>query len=147
MAERTNFIGYLVYSLFITLVIYPVYGGWVWGNLLIEGNTAWLADLGVLDFAGSSVVHSIGRWLALAGAVVLGPRIGKYGKDGRPRAIMGHSIPLAALGVFILWFAWFGFNSGSTTTGEASIGYIAVTTNLAAAAAAVAAMVVSWIIT
>jgi len=146
MAERTKFVGYLIYSVAITLFIYPIFGGWVWGNLLIGDNRAWLADLGFLDFAGSSVVHSVGGWLGLAGAVVLGPRIGKYNGEGKPRAIMGHNLPLAALGVFILWFAWFGFNPGSTTAGNASIGYIAVTTNLGAAAAAVAAMLTAWVI-
>jgi Amt family ammonium transporter len=146
MAERTKFIGYLVYSAVITLVIYPVLGGWAWGNLLLEENTAWLADLGFLDFAGSTVVHSVGGWLALAGAIVLGPRIGKYNGAGEPRAIVGHNLPLAALGVFILWFGWFGFNPGSTTAGNGSIGYIAVTTNLAAAAGAVAAMMAAWLV-
>jgi len=146
MAERTKFVGYLAYSVVITLFIYPIFGQWAWGNLLIGDNAAWLADLGFLDFAGSSVVHSVGGWLALAGAIVLGPRIGKYNGDGKPRAIMGHNMPLAALGVFILWFGWFGFNPGSTTTGDASIGYIAVTTNLSAAAGAVAAMLAAWVI-
>jgi Amt family ammonium transporter len=144
MAERTKFIGYLVYSFFITLFIYPIFGSWAWGGLLDGGG--WLENLGFLDFAGSTVVHSIGGWLALAGAIMLGPRLGKYGPDGKPKAILGHNIPLAALGVFILWFGWFGFNSGSTTTGDGSIGYIAVTTNLAAAAGAIVAMIVSWII-
>jgi Amt family ammonium transporter len=144
MAERTKFIGYLIYSFFITLFIYPIFGSWAWGGLLDGGG--WLEKLGFLDFAGSTVVHSVGGWLALAGAIVLGPRIGKYGPDGRPKAILGHNIPLAALGVFILWFGWFGFNPGSTTTGDGSIGYIAVTTNLSAAAAAIAAMIVSWIV-
>jgi Amt family ammonium transporter len=144
MAERTKFVGYLVYSFFITLLIYPIFGSWAWGGLLDGGG--WLENLGFLDFAGSTVVHSIGGWLALAGAIVLGPRLGKYGPDGKPKAILGHNIPLAALGVFILWFGWFGFNPGSTTTGDGSIGYIAVTTNLAAAAGAIVAMVVSWII-
>ena len=102
--------------------------------------------MGFLDFAGSTVVHSVGGWLALAGAIVLGPRIGKYGPDGKPKAILGHNIPMAALGVFILWFGWFGFNPGSTTTGDGSIGYIAVTTNLSAAAGAIAALIVSWIV-
>ena len=146
MAERTKFVGYLIYSFFITLLIYPIFGGWAWGNLLDGENAAWLADKGFLDFAGSTVVHSIGGWLALAGAIVLGPRIGKYGPDRKPRAIMGHNIPLAALGVFILWFGWFGFNPGSTTTAGGSVGYIAVTTNLAAAAGAVAAMIAAWCI-
>ncbi len=144
MAERTKFVGYLVYSFFITLFIYPIFGSWAWGGLL--NGSGWLENLGFLDFAGSTVVHSIGGWLALAGAIVLGPRLGKYGPDGKPKAILGHNIPLAALGVFILWFGWFGFNPGSTTTGNGSIGYIAVTTNLAAAAGAIAAMIVSWMI-
>ncbi len=134
----------LIYSFFISLVIYPIFGSWAWGGLLDGGG--WLENLGFLDFAGSSVVHSIGGWLALAGAVVLGPRIGKYGPDGKAHAITGHNIPLAALGVFILWFGWFGFNPGSTTTGEGLIGYIAVTTNLAAAAGAIMAMFTSWLI-
>jgi len=144
MAERTKFVGYLVYSFFITLFIYPIFGSWAWGGLL-DGN-GWLEKLGFLDFAGSTVVHSIGGWLALAGAIVLGPRIGKYGPDKKPKAILGHNIPLAALGVFILWFGWFGFNPGSTTSGDGSIGYIAVTTNLSAAAGAIVAMIVSWIV-
>ena len=144
MAERTKFIGYLAYSFFITLFIYPIFGSWAWGGLLDGGG--WLENLGFLDFAGSTVVHSIGGWLALAGAIMLGPRLGKYGPDGKPKAILGHNIPLAALGVFILWFGWFGFNAGSTTTGNGSIGYIAVTTNLAAAAGAIVAMIVSWMI-
>lgn len=144
MAERTKFISYLVYSFFITLFIYPIFGSWAWGGLLDGGG--WLESKGFLDFAGSTVVHSVGGWLALAGAIVLGPRLGKYGPDGKAKAILGHNIPLAALGVFILWFGWFGFNSGSTMTGNGSIGYIAVTTNLSAAAGAIAAMLVSWVV-
>ncbi|MCH8217333.1 MAG: ammonium transporter [Planctomycetes bacterium] len=144
MAERTKFISYLVYSFFITLFIYPIFGSWAWGGLLDGGG--WLEGMGFLDFAGSTVVHSVGGWLALAGAIVLGPRLGKYGPDGKAKAILGHNIPLAALGVFILWFGWFGFNPGSTTTGNGSIGYIAVTTNLSAAAGAIMAMLVSWVV-
>jgi len=144
MAERTKFVSYLVYSFFITLFIYPVFGSWAWGGLLDGGG--WLEKKGFLDFAGSTVVHSVGGWLALAGAIVLGARKGKYGPDGKPKAILGHNIPLAALGVFILWFGWFGFNPGSTTAGDGSIGYIAVTTNLSAAAGAIIAMVVSWLV-
>ena len=144
MAERTKFVSYLVYSVFITAFIYPIFGAWAWGGLLDGGG--WLENLGFLDFAGSTVVHSVGGWLALAGAIVLGPRVGKYGPDGKPKAIIGHNIPLAALGVFILWFGWFGFNPGSTTTGDGSIGYIAVTTNIAAAVGAIVAMIVSWIV-
>jgi Amt family ammonium transporter len=144
MAERTKFISYLIYSGVISLVIYPIFGSWAWGSLLEGGG--WLEKLGFHDFAGSTVVHSIGGWLALAGAITLGPRLDKYGPDGKPRAIMGHNLPLAALGVFILWFGWFGFNPGSTTTGNGQIGYIAVTTNLAAAAGALTALIASWLI-
>ncbi|MBN2337940.1 MAG: ammonium transporter [Acidobacteria bacterium] len=144
MAERTKFGSYLIYSAAITLVIYPVFGSWAWGNLLLTDNHSWLAAMGFHDFAGSTVVHSVGGWLALAGAIVLGPRLGKYSPEGKPNAILGHSMPLATLGVFILWFGWFGFNPGSTTAGNGSIGYIAVTTNLAAAAGAVMALVTAW---
>ena len=148
MAERTKFVSYLIYSFFISLVIYPVFGKWAWGSLLLgEAGSGWLEGLNFCDFAGSTVVHSIGGWLALAGAIVLGAREGKYGADGKPRAIPGHNIPLAALGVFILWFGWFGFNPGSTTAGDGSIGRIAVTTNLAAAAGAISAMLSSWLST
>lgn len=138
MAERTKFISYLIYSIVISAIIYPVVGHWIWGG-------GWLAERGMLDFAGSTVVHSVGGWAALIGAYLFGPRIGKYGKDGKPNAIPGHSITLGALGVFILWFGWFGFNPGSTLSGtNPNIGLIAVTTNLAAAAAAFSSMVVSW---
>ena len=144
MAGRTKFIGYLAYSVVISLIIYPIFGSWAWGSLLLgDAAGGWLEGKGFLDFAGSTVVHSVGGWLALAGAIVLGPRLGKF-VNGKPRAIMGHNITLAALGVFILWFGWFGFNPGSTTTGDGSIGFIAVTTNLAAAAGAVAAMLTAW---
>ena len=139
MAERTKFTSYLIYSVFITALIYPVVGHWIWGG-------GWLSRLGMIDFAGSAVVHSVGGWAALAGAILLGPRLGKYNKDGSSNAIPGHNIPLASLGVFILWFGWFGFNAGSTTAGtDLSIAVIAVTTNLAAAAGAVAAMSTVWI--
>jgi Amt family ammonium transporter len=144
MAERTKFTSYLVYSVFITAIIYPISGHWAWGSLF--NGEGWLENMGFIDFAGSTVVHSVGGWCALAGAIVLGPRLGKYGKDGRSKAIPGHNIPLAALGVFILWFGWFGFNPGSTTTADMSIGRIAVTTNLAAAAGAIAAMIAAWVI-
>jgi Amt family ammonium transporter len=138
MAERTKFTSYLAYSVFITAVIYPVVGHWIWGG-------GWLAAKGMIDFAGSTVVHSVGGWAALAGAILLGPRIGKYNRDGSSNAIPGHNIPLASLGVFILWFGWFGFNPGSTTAGtDLSIAVIAVTTNLAAAAGAVMAMITVW---
>ncbi len=139
MAERTKFIGYLLYSAIISALIYPVVGHWIWGG-------GWLGGRGMIDFAGSTVVHSVGGWAALAGAIVLGPRLGKYGPNGTVKAIPGHNIPLAALGVFILWFGWFGFNPGSTTAGtNLSIATIAVTTNLSAAAGAVAAMIAIWL--
>lgn len=138
MAERTKFISYCIYSAVISLVIYPVVGHWTWGG-------GWLAELGFVDFAGSTIVHSVGGWLALIGAWMLGPRIGKYDKDGKPKAILGHNLTLGALGVFILWFGWFGFNPGSTTAATSDIGYVAVTTNLAAAAAAFAVMTITWL--
>ena len=142
MAERTKFTSYLVYSAVISAIIYPISGHWAWGSLL-HGD-GWLEKIGFIDFAGSTVVHSVGGWCALAGAIVLGPRLNKYGRDGSSRPLPGHSIPLAALGVFILWFGWFGFNAGSTTTADMSIGRLAVTTNLAAAAGAASAMFMAW---
>ena len=142
MAERTKFIGYIVYSVAISAFIYPVFGSWAWGSLFHGGG--WLEGLGFIDFAGSTVVHSIGGWAALAGAIVIGPRIGKYGKDGKVKAIPGHNIPLAALGVFILWLGWFGFNPGSTTAGTKDIAMIFVNTNLAAAAGSITAMLTAW---
>lgn len=139
MAERTKFSAYLIYSAIITLVIYPVVGHWIWGG-------GWLAKMGMIDFAGSTVVHSVGGWAAMVGAAILGPRIGKYNADGKPNAIPGHSITLGALGVFLLWFGWFGFNPGSTVAGtNLSIASIAVTTNLAAAAGATLTMIYTWI--
>ncbi len=143
MAERTKFTSYLIFSLVISAVIYPISGHWIWQG---EG---WLTKLGFQDFAGSTVVHSVGGWAALMGAWFLGPRIGKYSADGKPKAIPGHNIPLAALGVFILWFGWFGFNPGSTLTASGrdgfSMAFIAVNTSLAAAAGSVAAMITIWI--
>ncbi len=138
MAERTKFKSYLVYSVFITSLVYPIVGHWIWGG-------GWLARLGMIDFAGSTVVHSTGGWLALTGAIILGPRIGKYGKSGDVRPIPGHNLPLAALGVFILWLGWFGFNPGSTMAASArDIAHIAATTNLAAAVGAIVAMTIAW---
>ena len=139
MAERTKLIGYIVYSIAISAVIYPITGHWIWG----EGG--WLAGLGMRDFAGSTVVHSVGGWAALAGAIMVGPRLGKYNADGTPNAIPGHNLPLAALGVFILWFGWYGFNPGSTLTAVDGVAHIAVTTTLAAASGAVAALIVTWV--
>jgi Amt family ammonium transporter len=143
MAERTKFIAYLMYSALLAALIYPIFGSWAWGGLFHGGG--WLESLGFIDFAGSTVVHSIGGWVALAGAIVLGPRIGKYTKDGKVRAIPGHNLPLAALGVFILWLGWFGFNPGSTTAASKDIALIFVNTNIAAAAGAILAMITSWV--
>ena len=145
MAERTKYGAYLIYSVVICALVYPVFGSWAWGGLYAGGG--WLENLATpfYDFAGSTVVHSVGAWAALAGAIVLGPRIGKYTKDGKVNPIPGHSIPLAALGVFILWLGWFGFNPGSTTAvGGGSFAFIAVTTNIAAACGAIGAMFCSW---
>ncbi len=142
MAERTKYSGYLLYSVVITALVYPVSGHWIW-------NGGWLSELGFHDFAGSTVVHSVGAWAALAGAIVIGARRGKYVKVGDKvvvKAIQGHNMPLAALGVFILWFGWYGFNAGSTLAGmDADIAYVATTTTLAASAGAIAAMFTSWI--
>ena len=139
MAERTKFYSYLIFCFAITAFIYPVVGHWIWGG-------GWLNKLGFIDFAGSTVVHSIGGWAALAGAMVLGPRIGKYSKDGKVKAIPGHNLTLAALGVFILWFGWFGFNPGSTTAANKDIALIAVNTNLSGAAGSIFAMITAWVI-
>ncbi len=139
MAERTKFSTYLIYSVVISAVIYPVIGHWIWGG-------GWLAQLGFWDFAGSTVVHSTGAWMALVGAALLGPRLGKYRPDGKVNAIPGHNLPMAALGVFILWLGWFGFNPGSTMAADPSIAHIAMTTNLAAAIGGILAMATSWAI-
>lgn len=146
MAERTKFQAYLVYTTFISAIIYPIFGSWAWGNLFLGAdNGGWLVNMGFVDFAGSTVVHSIGGWAALAGAICLGPRLGKYSSDGLPQVIHGHNIPMAALGVFILWLGWFGFNPGSTTSLTGNLAVIAVTTNMAGAAGTISALIVSWL--
>lgn len=142
MAERTKFSMYIVYSVIISAIIYPISGHWIWGG-------GWLSNLGFHDFAGSTVVHSIGGWLALVGAAVIGPRIGKYSKKGEPKAIPGHNLTLAALGVFILWLGWFGFNPGSTVAAEGeknatAIAHIFFTTNIAAAMGGLATLFTTW---
>ena len=142
MAERTKFSMYLIYSAVISLFVYPIEGHWTWGG-------GWLSQMGFHDFAGSAIVHSVGGVLALTGALALGPRRGKYGKDGKSRAIPGHNLALAALGVFILWLGWFGFNPGSqlAASGEVNrlaISHVFLTTNLAAVAGGVATMFVTW---
>ncbi len=142
VAERVNFAAYLVVSVVLCAFIYPVFGGWAWGSLFAGGG--WLEGLGFHDFAGSTVVHSVGGWAALAGAIAVGPRADKYDARGEPREIPGHSLPLAALGVFILWFGWFGFNAGSTGAGSTALALIVVNTFLSAAAGAIAAMAYTW---
>ncbi|MDX2271976.1 MAG: ammonium transporter [Cyanobacteriota bacterium] len=147
MAERTKFIAYLIYSVFISLIVYPISGGWAWNSLFGAyngGTSGWLGNLGYIDYAGSGVVHLCGGAAALAGALSLGPRTGKYSSDGQPRAIPGHSLPLGMLGVFILWFGWIGFNAGSTTAAIPDIGWIAFNTYLAGAAGAIGALFTSW---
>ena len=154
MAERTKFSMYLVYTVFISVLIYPVSGHWTWGGgWLMNGDEGsfMMRTFGTTfhDFAGSTVVHSVGGWIALVGGAILGPRIGKYGKDGKSRAIPGHSLTLACLGVFILWFGWFGFNPGSqlaaaTSGDQTTISHVFLTTNLAACAGGFFALVASW---
>jgi Amt family ammonium transporter len=140
MAERMKFPAYLIYTVIISAVVYPIVGHWIWGG-------GWLSDLGFSDFAGSTVVHATGGWAAFIGTILLGPRIGKFTPDGKAKAIAGHNIPLACLGVFILWFGWFGFNPGSTVAvGDgSSLSLVAMNTNLAAATGAVTAMIAIWI--
>ena len=141
VAERLKFKAYLIYSIVVSVIIYPIYGHWIWGG-------GWLSQLpfgmGALDFAGSGAVHAVGGLVGFAGALILGPRFGKYDKEGKPRAIPGHSMALAVLGVFILWFGWFGFNPGSTYDAHhLRISVIAVNTNLAAAAGGLIALLIA----
>ena len=142
MAERTKFSSYCIYSALISLFVYPISGHWIWGG-------GWLAQLGFHDFAGSTAVHMVGGVAAFVGAAILGPRIGKYDKNGKPNAILGHSMTLAALGVFILWFCWFGFNGCSTVAlsgdGATNAARIFYTTNLAAAMATVIVLIITWV--
>lgn len=141
VAERVKYVTFIIFSFVLTLVIYPIVGHWVWGG-------GWLAELGFMDFAGDSVVHSVGGWAALAGAMLLGPRIGKYGKDGKPKAIPGHSMSLAVIGLFVLWLGWFGFNPGSTMSFQnpSDVFHILMTTNTSAIAAVITATATSWIV-
>jgi Amt family ammonium transporter len=140
VAERIKYLSFIVFSFVLTLVIYPIVGHWIWGG-------GWLSDLGFLDFAGDTVVHSVGGWAALAGAMILGPRLGKYDKNGKAKAIPGHSMSLAVIGLFVLWLGWFGFNPGSTMSFQnpADVVHILVTTNTAAIAAVLTSTVTSWL--
>ena len=141
VAERIKYLSFILFSFVLTLVIYPIVGHWIWGG-------GWLADLGFMDFAGDAAVHSVGGWAALAGALILGPRIGKYGPDGKPQAIPGHNMSLAVIGLFVLWLGWFGFNPGSTMSFQhpADVMHILVTTNTAAIAAVLTSTVTSWLV-
>ncbi len=157
MAERTKFHTYLLFSIVITAVIYPIFGSFAWAGLfgkssgflenLQIGSSEGVEGRNFLDFAGSTVVHSVGAWAGLAGALIVGPRVGKFQEDGRIYPLLGHNMSMAALGVFILWFGWFGFNPGSTTSvGEGSFARIAVMTHMAACAGAMGSMIVTWIL-
>ena len=139
VAERIKYKSFILFSFFMTMFIYPVVGHWIWGG-------GWLQKLGMLDFAGSTVVHSVGGWAALAGVLLLGPRFGKY-SNGKVNPIPAHNLSLATLGTFVLWFGWFGFNPGSTMTADpVAISHIAVTTNTAAAAAVMSSTIISWVL-
>lgn len=140
VAERIKYVSFIIFSFVLTLFIYPIVGHWVWGG-------GWLADLGFMDFAGDTVVHSLGGWSALAGAIILGPRIGKYGKDGKPKAIPGHNMSLAVIGLFVLWLGWFGFNPGSTMSFQNpdDVMHILMTTNTSAITAVLTSTITSWI--
>ena len=155
MAERTKFSMYLAYTIAISVLIYPVSGHWTWGGGWLSNadpDSFMISVFGYTfhDFAGSTVVHSVGGWIALVGAAILGPRLGKYGKDGKSKAIPGHNLTLACLGVFILWFGWFGFNPGSQLAAagygdQTAISHVFLTTNLAACTGGFLALIVSWI--
>lgn len=140
VAERVKYVSFIIFSFVLTLFIYPVVGHWIWGG-------GWLADLGFMDFAGDSAVHSVGGWAALSGAMILGPRIGKYDKNGKPRAIPGHNMSLAVIGLFVLWLGWFGFNPGSTMSFQnpSDVMHILMTTNTSAIAAVLTSTITAWI--
>lgn len=138
MAERTNYVAYLFAACGVTAIIYPVYGSWAWNA------QGWLSQMGFIDFAGSTVVHSVGGWCALAGIIVLGPRLGKFGPKGEVRNLPGHNLSYVALGGFLLWFGWFGFNGGSTLAAGTNLGLIFLNTHLAGAAGAVGALLLSY---
>jgi Amt family ammonium transporter len=140
IAERTKFSGYIVGSIIITGLIYPVFGAWAWGSLY--SGEGWLKSMGFIDFAGSTVVHSVGGWAALAAVLVVGPRLGRFGPDGTARPVLGHNLTSVALGGFILWLGWFGFNGGSTAMATVSIGKIVLNTHLAGAAGAIGALAI-----
>jgi ammonium transporter, Amt family len=142
MAERTNYMAYLLGTMGITAIIYPIYGSWAWNDL------GWLKQMGFIDFAGSTVVHSVGGWCSLAAIIMLGPRLGRFAEKGQKdpvRAMPGHNLGYVAIGGFLLWFGWFGFNGGSTLAAGTNVGHILLNTHMAGAAGAVAAMLISFI--
>lgn len=143
MAERAKFSSYVIISVIITGFIYPVFGSWAWGSYY-QGQ-GWLREMGFIDFAGSSVVHSVGGWSALAAIMILGPRLGRFSSTGKARDIPGHNLNYVALGGFILWLGWFGFNGGSTVSADVSIGLINLNTHLAAASGALASVILGQI--
>ncbi len=145
VAERVKFSDFIIFSILLTGIAYPISGHWVWSGSGMLGSIGFLGGAGFSDFAGSTVVHSVGGWAALMGAAILGPRIGKY-QDGQPSALPGHNMSIATLGCLILWIGWFGFNPGSELAASLAVPYIAVTTNLAAAAGGVAALFTSWVV-
>lgn len=140
VAERIKYLSFIIFSFLLSMIVYPIVGHWIWGG-------GFLQKLGMLDFAGSTVVHSVGGWAALAGVLLLGPRFGKYTEDGKINVIPGHNLSLATLGALVFWFGWFGFNPGSTMTADPkAISHIAVTTNTAAACALISSSITSWLI-
>jgi Amt family ammonium transporter len=145
VAERTRLSAIIWSCILMICVIYPIFGHWVWGGYFHQGQAGWLARLGFIDFAGSTVVHSIGGWFALAGAIIVGPRTGKYNKDGTVNRMGGHNIPLAAIGTFFLWFGWFGFNGGSALKIDASVGMTIMNTNIAAGAGGAVCLLFGWL--
>lgn len=139
VAERIKYLSFIIFSLFLTMIIYPVAGHWIWGG-------GWLSEMGFLDFAGGTAVHSVGGWAALSGIMILGPRVGKYTKSGKINAIPGHSVALATIGALILWFGWFGFNPGSTMAADPdAIGHILVVTNMGGVMGILVATATAWI--
>ena len=145
IAERARLIAYLIGTAIVTVFVYPVVGHWAWGGGLNPNQQGWLAELGFMDFAGSSIVHSVGGWIAFAAAIVIGPRVGKYGEDGSIRRFTPSNLIFATLGTFLLWFGWFGFNAGSTLTAGPEIALITLNTALGGAAGGFAAMTASWV--
>lgn len=140
VAERIKYKSFIFFSFVMCMFIYPIVGHWIWGG-------GWLAKLGMFDFAGSTVVHSVGGWAALAGVLMLGPRFGKYGDNGNINPIPGHNLPIATIGVFVLWLGWFGFNPGSTMAADPNaISHVVITTNIAAAAAILSSTILSWLL-